>query len=766
MFSNWGSSNAYDSPKDSNNEASLTSILPTQSLRTDLALLVALSTDAMRRDLLAPFEAPPDTPSSKASNPIPPAEDNLISFDDDADTDSTAATRAAAAARQRPRFERELSSPQMQGLRRAALTFFDAWQVSVLRRVGEVLSVRSDAVRLARRQHAASAAAIAKEKKAKDYLDWANGDDEVKGQEEHSLYTPIPTRLVELDEPKRILVLHCLLLLLLSLEHYTSHSRILLVRITHSLCLPARTLSNHEISVAQGLLAAASHMDADESTKKTAATDSANRKWKVGLATIAGAAIIGVTGGLAAPILAAGVGTVMGGLGLGATALSGLLGSLAGSSVLIGGLFGAYGGRMTGRVMERYAKEVEDFKFLPLESDNSDSQHKLRVAIAISGLLTQEPDMINPWRVVSNSGIEPFALRWEMDALLRLGTSLDSIVKSAAWKVAKFEIVRHTLLGALYAGLWPLGLLKMASVVDSPFVVAKARADKAGRVLADALMERCQGKRPVTLIGYSLGARVIYFCLLSLAEHNAFGLVESVVLMGAPTPSSAKDWIRIRAVVSGRVVNVYSADDYILGFLYRSSSIQLGVAGLQAVEGVQGMENVDASGVVKGHMRYRHVVGQILKKIELEDVSDGQVAKEIEALRALEMEEERDVARKTKTMGEEKIEMQDARRIIVVESTEKGKGQEQKAPGHRRDQDTVLVRETEMLQLTPNVSNAPKVAVASANVDDDSDSESEDGRIQMANMDPVPEPDDFESEPERVRFGSPGRGFDVVWGKT
>ncbi len=42
------------------------------------------------------------------------------------------------------------------------------------------------------------------------------------------------------------------------------------------------------------------------------------RKWKIGAAGVAGAALIGITGGLAAPLLAAGIGTVLGGIGLGA----------------------------------------------------------------------------------------------------------------------------------------------------------------------------------------------------------------------------------------------------------------------------------------------------------------------------------------------------------------------------------------------------------------------------------------------------------------
>ena len=109
-------------------------------------------------------------------------------------------------------------------------------------------------------------------------------------------------------------------------------------------------------------------------TKKAAEASQTARKWKVGLASVAGAALIGVTGGLAAPLLAAGVGSVMGGLGLGATAAAGYLGTLAGSSVLVGGLFGAYGARMTGDAMDAYARQVEDFAFLNIHRSQDPSK--------------------------------------------------------------------------------------------------------------------------------------------------------------------------------------------------------------------------------------------------------------------------------------------------------------------------------------------------------------------------------------------------------
>lgn len=46
------------------------------------------------------------------------------------------------------------------------------------------------------------------------------------------------------------------------------------------------------------------------------------------------------------------------------------------------------------------------------------------------------------------------------------------------------------------------------------------RARKAGLILADALCNNVQGDRPVTLVGFSLGAKTIYHCLVELASRG------------------------------------------------------------------------------------------------------------------------------------------------------------------------------------------------------------------------------------------------------
>lgn len=98
----------------------------------------------------------------------------------------------------------------------------------------------------------------------------------------------------------------------------------------------------------------------------------------------------------------------------------------------------------------------------------------------------------------------------------------------------------------------------------------------------------------------------------------------------------------MRSVVSGRLVNVYSENDYILAFLYRTSSIQFGVAGLQPAQDVKGIENVNVSEMVSGHLRYQYLVGTILEKIGWEDIDVEEVAKEEETLELLDEREKRE----------------------------------------------------------------------------------------------------------------------------
>lgn len=212
--------------------------------------------------------------------------------------------------------------------------------------------------------------------------------------------------------------------------------------------------------------------------------------------------------------------------------------------------------------------------------------------------------------------------------------------------------------------LWPSSLIKINKIVENPWIVGIVRAEKAGQVLAETLLNRVQGERGVSLIGFSLGARVIYSCLMTLAEKRAFGLVDNVVLMGAPIPTEMRVWAAMRSVVTGRMANAYSGRDFILGFLSRSTNWQYGVAGLQEVQGVANIENLDLGDMASNHFRYQHLTSHVLQRLGWEDLDSEQVAqdkKQYEALIASEtaLDLERD--------AETEAELQAARESVQVD---------------------------------------------------------------------------------------------------
>ena len=512
-----------DRPQEAQNESkeeSLTTILD-EAQRGQLTLLIASAMVAMRRTILLSFDENAGITQDVVQNLA--SEDDKI-LDANVDPATADVSKIEAEKKLKAQTQKELNTMKMKDLKEESLKFFDDWRGRVIERVGEAVNVREKAAFQLKKADPPKKALHAPEDKK---VDVAKLDEKGEPSVEE-YYPPIDTPLANLEEKKRILIVHSILLLLLSLERYFAPSRILLLYLTSSFKLPLKVLVEDEVKIAQGLLEAAKQMSGDAEAKKKADENHSSRKWKVGLASVAGAALIGVTGGLAAPLVAAGVGSVMGGLGLGATAAAGYLGTVAGSSVIVGGLFGAYGGRMTGQMMDNYSREVSDFAFVPIKKDGSDanqvrddlkqksqavekasghdtpsqqskdqssapqdsqvtqqdpSLRRLRVTIAITGWLTSQAEVTSPWTVLNNASSEPFALRFELEALLSLGNSLDAMVSSAAWGYAKNELIKQTVLAGLAeAAAWPLALMQVGRVVDNPFTIARTRADKAGEV--------------------------------------------------------------------------------------------------------------------------------------------------------------------------------------------------------------------------------------------------------------------------------------------
>ncbi|KAG0235077.1 hypothetical protein BGW42_005870 [Actinomortierella wolfii] len=337
------------------------------------------------------------------------------------------------------------------------------------------------------------------------------------------------------------------------------------------------------------------------------------RTWKyvaTGLSFAAGATIIGLTGGLAAPLVAAGAGVL---LGSGAA----LLGTTAGIAVMTS-LFGLSGGGLAAYKMHRLHKDLKELSFTPLIKDPTLPMiPSLHLTIVISGYLFDENDIVDAWQPTiegSLDGRDVYHLTFERKELTALGCAFQRFVATEAVRVVSAQVIQQTVFAALASALvLPFAFMRAGDLIDNPWAVAVDRARKAGYVLADILCQRVQGSRPTTLIGYSTGSIVIWECLQVLAERQEFGLVDSVVLLGAPININENDkWQAASSVVSNRFINGYSKKDVVLASIYRIHSLGLDVAGLQEVQCVPRIENVDLTDIVGGHLEYRENLNLIV----------------------------------------------------------------------------------------------------------------------------------------------------------
>jgi hypothetical protein len=216
----------------------------------------------------------------------------------------------------------------------------------------------------------------------------------------------------------------------------------------------------------------------------------------------------------------------------------------------------------------------------------------------------------------------------------------------------------------------PMAVLAAANKIDSTWTLACNRADEAGKGLAETLLEASSGNRPVTLIGHSMGARVIYSCLMKLGKEQIkwekrrvgeaettkkskrdskvakakaaqtsdesesesdtpsrepASIVQDVILMGLPMHLDKASWEVCRQVVAGRLVNCYIPRDLVLLYIFNvnriSTDVLSPVCGTSPVR-VPGVENYNVKKYVTGHNEYCGMASEVLRHVQLNQPND------------------------------------------------------------------------------------------------------------------------------------------------
>ncbi|KAI0964105.1 hypothetical protein AcW1_001004 [Taiwanofungus camphoratus] len=440
-------------------------------------------------------------------------------------------------------------------------------------------------------------------------------------------------------------VLCDLFLVLIADSVYDARSRVLLENVALKLGLGWLDVVKFERRVTEALEIEESieKLEQEDTIQDVQKSSRKRRYMMLGLATIGGGLVIGLSAGLLAPVIGAGLGAAFTTIGI--TGTTGFLAGSAGAAVI------TTGGVLTGsgiavRGMANRTQYVRTFDILPLHNTK-----RVNCILTVSGFMTGPQDDVRlPFSVLDPVVGDVFSVLWEPEMIQETGSALKILTSEVLTQLAQTAL-QATVMTALMSALqWPIILTKLGYLIDNPWSNALDRARAAGRVLADILIHRHLGVRPITLIGFSLGARVIFYALLELAKKKHFGIVQDVFLLGATVTAPLNTWLEVRSVISGRFVNAYARNDWVLNYLFRATSGGLNtVAGLRPVQNVPGLENVDVTDKIAGHMSYRTFMPLILDQLGFPvsaDYFDEPVEPDFEEDRIVVREAEEDTKRR------------------------------------------------------------------------------------------------------------------------
>ncbi|KAL2126578.1 hypothetical protein VTI74DRAFT_655 [Chaetomium olivicolor] len=416
----------------------------------------------------------------------------------------------------------------------------------------------------------------------------------------------------KIDIDIRWTVLCDLFLVLIADSIYDARSRLLLERVARDLEISWLDICRFEKKVTDALEMQANaekeNWNEEEHMENRRKMALKRRYVMMGLATVGGGLVIGLSAGLLAPVIGMGLAAGFTTIGIGGT--SGFLAG-AGGAAIITSSAAASGGIIGVRAANRRTGAVKTFEYRPLHNNK-----RVNLIVTVSGWMTGKVDDVRlPFSTVDPVMGDIYSVLWEPEMLTSMGATINILATEALTQGLQ-QILGNTILVSLMAALQlPVVLTKLSYLIDNPWAVSLDRATMAGLILADSLIDRNLGTRPVTLVGYSLGSRVIFSCLQELAKKGAFGLVQNVYLFGSPVVVKKDEWLRARTVVAGRFLNGYNRNDWILGYLFRLTNGGIRrVAGLAPIEDIPGVENMDASEFVVGHMDYRTAMPRLLRE--------------------------------------------------------------------------------------------------------------------------------------------------------
>lgn len=141
--------------------------------------------------------------------------------------------------------------------------------------------------------------------------------------------------------------------------------------------------------------------------------------------------------------------------------------------------------------------------------------------------------------------------------------------------------------------------VKSLQIIGKWIAALYLASNAAQELMKDIDKDTCQ---EFTLIGHSLGARIIHEYLNLLYVNRLHVKVKRVHLFGGATSSDVGKWGFIRNL-GVHINNYYSHNDFVLKYLYRISTFNDKPIGINEIQH-ELVNNQNVTGVVSGHSDY------------------------------------------------------------------------------------------------------------------------------------------------------------------
>jgi hypothetical protein len=309
---------------------------------------------------------------------------------------------------------------------------------------------------------------------------------------------------------------------------------------------------------------------------------------------------------------AAGTGTAistLSGVALTSASLAAIGGTVAAGTAIIAAVGAGLGG-VTGAIVAK--KYVGEDKYFGIHNKRRKGNQR---TVFVNGFLQQKDVDFSDW-LVGHLPCFPeeslYGVTWASKDLYELGQIFGS---GTATEAAKQLFLRIGKTGTKKFN--PLGpVITALGLAGNPWHVSMVRAAKTGAILADAISR--SKETSYSLVGHSLGCRVIYYALQALSTKDNKKIDDVIFLGGAVGRNDPAGWRIAKSAINGTIYNCYSKNDGVLSKFYRTANANLShPIGISPIPGRNSkIRNINCSKFIQGskaHMMWKEHYEDILR---------------------------------------------------------------------------------------------------------------------------------------------------------